>query len=185
MNNLRQVGLALHVYRGDYNDRMPDNGVWASSSLDLLIPSYCTSNVLYGTKQKQPCPEVHYVPIPNLPIPQVACNCSLMCGHDSVPAHWDYYHRLSEVKNPSTTFLIAHGFQQAVFSWWYLDTMFDGSYDTLYTRPYWSLGTHFYFMDDHMEWIPYEGNYPSTKWNKVHPSPDSSWYGPGLLIFGP
>jgi prepilin-type N-terminal cleavage/methylation domain-containing protein len=185
MSNLRQVGLALHAYRADNNDFLPNDGVRNGWSLELLV-SYCTSNVLYGTNAKQPCPELHYVPIPDLPIPQITGNCNFLCGRDPVNYPLDPpAYRISDVKNPSTTFVIAHGFQIDAYSWYYLDTMFNGNYDTLYTRPYWGLGTHFYFADDHLEWISYEGDYPKTKWNKPHPNPNPSWYGPSFLIFGP
>src|SRR5690349_3424421 len=116
MNNLRQVGLALQTYRTDYNDVLPNDGYWAGWGLELLVP-YCTSNVLYGTKAKQPCPEISYVPIPSLPIPQVTCNCNLLCGRSPTNAtEWTYFHPIRDVKNPSTTFLIAHGFQIDAYS---------------------------------------------------------------------
>src|ERR1044071_866948 len=60
MSNLRQVGIALQAYRSDYNDILPNDGIRNGWSLELLIP-YCTSNVLYGTQTKQPCPDMHYV----------------------------------------------------------------------------------------------------------------------------
>src|ERR1051325_6953375 len=96
MNNLRQVGLAIQIYRTDSDDRLPNDGVWTSWGLDLVKP-YCNSNVLYGTKDKSPCPGLQYVPIPELPIPEITCNCNILCGRDSTqPAQMQYFHRVTE-----------------------------------------------------------------------------------------
>jgi len=181
MNNLRQVGMAINLYRGDNNGCTPDNGVWAVPGAELLLP-YVRSNVLYTAKSSSPCPEYYYPPDPTVPLGVFASNLNIMGGRLSgglpVPVR-----RMEEVKNVSTTFLIAHG-GDGWASW--SPTHFENSFNGVSTinPPYWRTGTFFYFVDDHLEWVPYAG-LTLSKWWSLHPSPDANWIGYQFLFYGP
>ncbi|MBI4024286.1 MAG: type II secretion system protein [Verrucomicrobia bacterium] len=105
MNNLRQMGLAVNLYRDDYNGRTPNNGVWPSVSTGLLVP-YIGSNLIYGTKARSPCPDYYYTPLPSNPTEVTACNINLMGGRGPTDAA---AYSIEDVRNPSTTFLLAQG----------------------------------------------------------------------------
>jgi hypothetical protein len=92
---------------------------------------------------------------------------------------------LSQVKYPSTCFLIAHG--PGVATTWspvHFDYVFNGGLPWIYP-PHGGKGTHFYFVDDHVEWVPWKGDVKSQWWED-HPDwpPDPTWcywvkfYGP-------
>lgn len=181
MNNLRQVGLACKMYGQNNNETMPDDGVWVSWSGELLH-SYGVSNVLYCTKNNQPCPGFYVPAWPNTPYGCLGVNFNLMGGHGpSFPGH-----RISEVRNPSTTFLIAH------FRATFVDnpSLFDvwvnpagGTTDISF--PYGGKGTHLYFVDDHVEWFAWKG-LSNSRWWENRPSPaEPGWTGGSYNIFGP
>lgn len=190
MNNLRQVGLAVVAYRADNGDWAPNNGTpgfgnWGYPGYELLIPRYVPSNLIYSTSQHNtPCPNLYYRAGP-LTLGTVGCNFNLMGGHhpSDMP---NTLHAFRDVRNPSTTFLLTHNFNAAGLSASvHIDWQFDNHYPD-YSPPYWAQGSFFYFVDDHIEWLPYQGGSPNSAWNKLHPSPDTAnWHGGGLLIFGP
>ena len=205
MNNLRQVGIAIQMYRNDNSDRAPNNAFmgsgaggnyWAGNSMgpimDMLLPyvsrsTVVASNLLYSTSQQiTPCPSLYYKSSANT-IYAIQCNFNVMGGHD--PSVWpNAYHTIKDIKYPSTTFLIAHGYNGVATSPTHFDDIFDGFHYPDYSPPYWSLGTQFYFVDDHVEWVEFQGITPNSRWNKAHPDPPpsygSDWYG-GTQIFGP
>jgi len=184
MNNLRQVGLAVQVYRSDHNDSAPRNGSYCDGSYDLLIPGYLQSNMIYSVSQNQtPCPNLYYRAL-TLTIGAVGCNFNLMGGYDANPAPI-YRHGFKDVRNPNTTFLLSHSFNAfAISSFVHIDWVFDGHYPD-YSPPYWAEGSYFYFVDGHIEWLPYQGNWPNSFWNKPHPAPNGNWFGGGGIVWGP
>ncbi len=183
MNNLRQVGLAIQMYRGDNNDRLPMVLAWTDFPNDLVFP-YASSNMLYATQEKQPCPGFYSKNSPT--VATVMCNINLMGG--SISAGVDYSNPIKNVKYPSTTFLIAHGIGLATWNVTHFNQIFDGSWAASqnWTYPYGGKGTYLYFVDDHLEWAPWKGTGDgNSKWYDPHPDPAiPAWYG-GTLIFGP
>ena len=170
MNSLRQLDLAVAMYRGDYSGRMPA-GVGVSSVPPSLLLPYVGSNTLYATKSQSPCPEYYFTAAPNTRYPAFTCNFNLM-GGTSPP------YRIEDVTNPSTTFILAHGgfagytaWSPSQFDW--LMTYGDPNY--LGNPPYWGTGTYFSFVDGRVEWVPNK-EYSSIWWK-----PDGlGWY----AIFG-
>ncbi|MBI4024680.1 MAG: type II secretion system protein [Verrucomicrobia bacterium] len=185
MNNLRQVGLAIGMYRNDNNDRPPNNGGPApADSLELLVP-YAVSNLCYGSKSKPVCPDLYYKDDDSIRA-YVMINANLMGAH----VGWGLpQHPMTDVKYPSTCFLIAYGFNGVTTTSWHFDAMFDGINYPGYSGPLGKKGTVFYFCDDHVQFFPYlpgpSGSSPS-KWNTAHFDPDTAnWYSGGTLFYGP
>jgi len=180
-NNLKQVGLAIQMYRNDNNDRAPDNGgPGGADSLELLVP-YAVSNLCYGSKSKPVCPDLYYKD-DDLVRAYVMENANLMGGH----VGWGLpIHPMKDVKYPSTCFLIAYGFNGVTTSVSHFESMFDGVSYPNYSGPLGKKGTVFYFCDDHIEFCPYKGP-GASKWNTAHFDPDAgvTWYG-GVLFYGP
>jgi hypothetical protein len=181
MNNLRQVGLAINMYMNDSNGRIPQDLNWAGTPLDLLVP-YATSNMLYGTMEKTPCPNLFVKVNPTVPYGMVMCNMNLMGGNID-GGGVDHSKPLSSVKHPTTTFLIAHNYGLATWSYTHFEGIFAGDYDSTWSRPYWGKGTHFYFVDGHLEWVSYMG--PGlSKWCEAQWEYDATWFG-GVKFYGP
>ena len=175
MNNLRQAGLGVSMYRNDYNGNVPACTNWVSACLDLLIP-YATSNVLYGWRNHEAAPDFYYKPIPNLVIGQVMCNINIMGGGTNV------IRPITEVRSPNTTFLLTHGIAIATWSPTHLDQPFVPG--ATYNPPIGGSGLNFYFVDEHIEFIPFEGLLQSRWWDG-HPGPASPWLYDGYKIYGP
>ncbi len=183
INNLRQVGLSLLAYTGDYNNYLPNDGGAGTWSVDLLIPSYGTSNLLYSTRDVpslQACPGVYYIPAPSSPRPSITGNYNLMAGHQGAV----YPQRsMGEVKHPTTTFMAAHGFQIWATSVTHFDDQCDGTYAGSWSQPLGGTGLTFCFVDGHIEFLPYKG--PGlSQWNAPCTDPGCWPYG-ACMIFGP
>ncbi|MBI4026571.1 MAG: prepilin-type N-terminal cleavage/methylation domain-containing protein [Verrucomicrobia bacterium] len=191
MNNLRQVGLAVNLYRNDYDGKMPDDGqmpgggIWGDAKLDLLVP-YVGSNLLYATKLNQPAPD-YYGPPPytTTPIAVITWNANLigLRGDPNFPMHSP-----EEVKNPSRVFLMAHGCINGMTYYPYItiDGLFDG-YIAYRFPPYGGKGTWFYFVDNHVEFLQWKG--VDSKWRELGTA-EPGWYPNGgyatsAVIMGP
>ncbi len=186
INNLRQAGLAAMMYYGDNANKMPDDDVWTGEAINLLVP-YVGSNLLTSTKLNQSVPGYYRVsPWETTAYSAISWNANLK-GPRVSPIQ-PSIHSLEDVKNPSGVFLLVHGkVTGMVFdSWTYIDGLF-GPYDNTFYRPYYGKGTGFYYVDGHVEFLKWEGPYPKSKWNQLHPNGDADWYpsGGGALMFGP
>jgi len=186
MSNLRQVGLAIEMYRGDNNGCTPENGVSNDPSLELLS-SYVTSNLMFATKASSPAPGFYALDAPTTPIGVVGANMNVMGGRIATQAR---AHRFEEIKYPGTTFVVAHQINADITGPSTLDYCFIGVYATIRSPLYWYTGTCFYFVDGHLEWAAYKGP-NASRWWILHPNPGPSvvgtegWYGNLYEIFGP
>jgi hypothetical protein len=81
---------------------------------------------------------------------------------------------------------MAHNFEWATAWPGHFDQLLDGSFAGTYSPPYWNKGLFFYFVDGHLEFLPYKGPGLSRWWD-AHPEPPNCvvWYGCGWLIYGP
>lgn len=198
LNNLRQVALAIHMYAGDNKDNLPDNcpldgsanGNHSSCAMELVFP-YGVSNLLCATKLSQPAPNYYCIvdPAPVSPRFVTMCNLNLLGGISS--GLKAYRHKISEVKRPSTTFLIAHNFGIASSTPVHSDQLLDGSNYGVYNPPYYNKGLMFYFVDGHMEFLLWKGTgNGNSKWWDYHPQYYTSdypadWFSGGYLLWGP
>ncbi len=185
MNNLRQVALAANMYYDDNNGRFPNNGVQNGSSDAEMLVTYVPSNVLFATQANQPEPNYYCLLNPNSPYPAIESNFNLMGGID--PSAMVYRHSITEIQRTATTFLIAHNFGIASAYVGHFEQLLDGSFATTYSPPYWNKGLMFYFVDGHIEFLPWKGSGLSQWWqpHPMTPYPTSTWAGGGYLIFGP
>ncbi len=174
-NNLRTEGLAVSLYRNDYNDRLPAHTNGALTAWVYLILPYASSNVLYGNYTRQVCPGFYFKTSP-MPLRGVGtANVQLLGGAAAV------IHPIREVKNASATFVLAHAHDMATW----LPTHFDNFFTSpTYNPPLGGSGLNFYFADEHMEFIPYEG--PNlSRWWESRVNPDPSWLYGAYTIYGP
>jgi prepilin-type N-terminal cleavage/methylation domain-containing protein/prepilin-type processing-associated H-X9-DG protein len=187
MNNLRQVGLAVAMYSNDNNGSLPNNGVQnGNASEELLIP-YGVSNLLYATQANQPEPNFYCIVNPTTPYAVTMCNLNFMGGMDAanVPT---YRKPITDVTRPGTTFLMAHNFGIASWTVVHWDQLLDGSFAGTYSPPYYGKGLNVYFVDGHIEFLPYKG--PGlSRWFDLDPValwPNCSyWYGCGYTLYDP
>jgi len=179
LNNLRQAGLGVSMYRNDYNDSLPLHTNSALASWVYMIVPYASSNVLYMPKA---VPDFYYRPSPNQAIGAVLCNDNLMGGPaDATNGVYRLHRPLSEVRNPGTTFLLTHAIGVASWSPTHFDQPFTSAN---YNPPVGGSGLNVYFVDEHIEFITYDGPLLS-KWWKPHPSPVPEWTYDSYKIFGP
>jgi len=180
VNNLRQVGLGLAMYRGDFNDHLPLHTNSALGAWAPMLLSYVSSNVIFMPKA---VPDLYYRPNPNQAISAIIGNNNLLGGPADATNFAGYLvHRpLSEVRNPSTTFLMSHAIGVSSWSPTHLDQPFTSA---SYNPPLGGSGLNFYFVDEHIEFIPYEGPLLS-KWWRPHPAPVTEWTYDSYRIFGP
>ncbi len=183
MNNLRQVGIALQMYRNDNKGNLPTGLNWVSAELPLLIP-YGVSNVMYSSIKSQPCPN-HYHSNENT-YGCVMVNFNLMGGN--ITGGVAYGRPLSEVENPGTTFVMAYLRETAAYSPDHFEQIFDGT-QPAWLPPYRGKGLNVYFADEHIEFVSYTGGQFAAKpsrWWAVHPgSSNPNWVYKSYLIFGP
>ncbi len=181
MSNLRQVGVAIVLYRSDWDGKTPNNGIWGHPGDGLLL-AYVGSNMLYGTRGHTPCPEFYgQPPADNYPYEVTLSNINVMGGRSPADSLIDPVHPIETVQNPSTTFLIAQAEHVASWSPTHFDMTMNGT--SGYNPPYWGTGTYILFVDNHVEWAAYLG-VSVPKWWLLHPSPDG-WDGSPRLIWGP
>ncbi len=177
LNNIKQIGVALNLYRSNYDNNYVACTNWANSCPDLMLP-YISSNMLFTTEKQQACPGL-YVPYPynNNIYGCWLVNGNLIGGLSTSI----YFHRYSEIKNLSTTFLFTHGTALATWAPVHFDQLCDGSYyGELHLQ---GTGYNFYFADDHAEWVPYKGN-GLSRWHKAQQVYDASWYA-AAEMYGP
>lgn len=188
MNNLRQVALAAHMYANDSNGHYPNNNIQDGNASEMLLIPYGVSNVLYATKNNQPEPNYYCIVDPTGFSPRgvIMVNINLMGGIDPSLVV-TYRHTVQQVQRPSTTFLMAHNFGIAT-SWpGHFDQLLDGTNYGTYNPPYWNKGLYFYFVDGHMQFLPWKGSGQSRWWDPHPLSPyPSDWFSGGLsLLYGP
>ena len=181
VNNLRQAGLALAMYRNDYNDRLPLHTNIATAGWAYMIQPYVTSNVLYTPNA---CPDFYYRPNPKQAIAAVVGNDHLLGGAFDQTNNAGYlvHRQLSEVRNASATFLIAHSIGCSSWSPTHLDQPF--TTPASYNPPLGGSGLNFYFVDEHVEFIPYKGPFLSQWWDS-RINPDPAWTWGNYKIYGP
>jgi prepilin-type N-terminal cleavage/methylation domain-containing protein len=189
MNNLRQVGLALQMYRNDYNGNPPATTNWATSAIELLVP-YSVSNLLYATKRNQPAPNFYGIVNPTTPYECIMVNVTLMGGGAGQigVGNLPLMRPMSEVENPSTTFLIMHNyfFGFPIWSPTQIDWMLDGSGASTYSPPYYGKGLNVYFVDDHIEFVPWKGPGASRWWDLHIPATSNpNWVYKFYQLLGP
>jgi len=182
MNNLRQVGVTLQLYRIDSNGELPGTDGGALSAWAYLLLPYVSSNLLY---MPTACPSFYRKSNPSQALGSIQGNINLVGSAGTlINGAGDKVRRpLSEVRSPSTTFLLTHGINIAASSPTHLDQSF---FNTTYNPPYDGTGLNFYFADEHVEFIPYQGQNES-RWWIIQPIPCRlpEWTYDGYRIFGP
>jgi hypothetical protein len=184
MNNLRQAGVALAMYRSDWNSATADDGAWDSAGIQLLVP-YCNSNVLFTSQDRQAVPGYYFTLTPEIRQPAVMCNINLMCGQGYTTCTVAAVVRpISDVERPSEVFLLTHG--PGIASWdpahfEQLPTSANG-----WGAPYGGTGLNVYFVDDHVEWVPFKGSLQSRWWQPRNPpSFNANWCFRAFQMYGP
>ena len=86
LNNLKQIGLAIAMYRLDNEDSFPDDGTSGSSSLDLLYDSTAPEDGYIDNLKVFKCPSTNTV-----------------LGSSSVPSDGDYDYTTPAINDTSAT----------------------------------------------------------------------------------
>ena len=190
INNTRQIGLAANVYRSDYGTYIIQNNGLAGTA--LLLP-YCSYNLLYTSQAKQACPGMYW--------PGGATTSSIMVNKDLWgDSPWMYggvncYHDASAVKNPSTTFLLCHGYPDllAVSGSAFDQLMTLDQGDGLHlprTGRSAGSGNTIFFVDGHIEFMRYKGGLISgsgvqSDWYLPQTGPADTTWQDNIRIIGP
>jgi hypothetical protein len=105
------------------------------------------------------------------------CNVNLLGGAPTV------IRPLREVEHANTTFLLTHSFECSTWSPTHLDQAWTWA---AVHPPLGGTGLNFYFVDEHVEFIPYLGPMLSKWWTSHIPaSSNPNWVYKGYWIYGP
>jgi len=174
MNNLKQFGIALHMYLEDHNDWLPAEGnffrKYNFGGFGIYLNGWIEPGIEEKNGNRFRCPS------DKLPVSQRSTSSMIhdgqkwnilsyginirICG----TKHWTYYaHKISKVKYPSQCMFMVDNFIRPSQGAWMLPAT-SLSYCGVGDRH--SNGANILYVDGHVGWIPakevpiYDGTYP-------------------------
>jgi len=171
-SNLRQAGIALTMYRGDFKDTLPRVTGDAFTGWIVRLDPYVSTLM---TRTPTACPDFYLKTQPtSTAYGSLTGNIHLIGG---ASAHWQ---RFDRIRRTNTTFVISHGIQIASWSPTHFDTVFA---NTTWNPPLKGRGLNFYFADDHVGWMDYKGA-SQSEWWATKPA-TTGWTYSGYKYYGP
>jgi len=160
-SNIRQTGIAIHVYRGDYDDLPKEEGSALGGWVPLL-DSYVDAKY---TRMPTAIPDMYFKPNPNLALGAYFSNINLM-------GKWttSNFRSIDEVRRTNKTFLISVGGGHASWSPGHFDGLFSPAGN--YNPPVNGRGLNILYVDSHVGWVEYEGAGQSDWWETIASSSD-------------
>ena len=153
-NSLKQIGLVVHLYVGDYDGWLPSaqddathegsaTGYWFKASSRILAPQYIDEEIL-----------LHGCPVNpggdwRLPYPDYVINLNLCGTTGAYSASW---HKFNKVVSPSHKFLVIASAKDHWSCWFANSYKLDGSSLPTIGNPHRG-GFNALFLDGHIEYM--------------------------------